>query len=131
MPRISLSSIFVSDQRRARKFYTDILGFELRVDEPAGPDRWLTVASDDDPGGVQLRLEPASSAAGRALQTALFAQGIPATSFEVDDIDYEYERLIGEGVTFQSPPTDSGDVRSCVLDDTCGNWIRLTQPVED
>lgn len=130
MPRISLSKIFVSDQRRARSFYTAILGFQLRVDEPAGSDRWLTVVSDDEPDGVQLMLEPASSGAGRSYQAALFRQGIPATSFEVDDVDYEYERLIAEGVTFQSPPTDSGDMRACVLDDTCGNWIRLTESIE-
>lgn len=131
MPRISLSSIYVNDQRRAKKFYVDILGFVLGLDEPAGRDRWLTVVSDDDPDGVQLLLEPAEQAAGRTIQHAKFVQGIPATSFEVDDIDYEYERLTREGVTFQSPPTDSGDARTCVLDDTCGNWIRLTERLED
>ena len=131
MPRISFSSIFVSDQRRAKAFYTAILGFELKVDRPAGDDRWLSVVSDDDPAGTELLLEPAHSAAGRSYQTALFRQGIAATSFEVDDIDYEYERLVAEGVTFQSPPVDSGMVRSCVLDDTCGNWIRLTEPIEE
>lgn len=131
MPRISLSSIFVNDQRRARGFYTDVLGFDLGVDKTIGPDTWLTVVSDDEPDGVQLRLEPTVGTAGRSHQAMLFSQGIPATSFEVDDIDYEYERLITEGVTFQSPPTDSGDVRSCVLDDTCGNWIRLTERLED
>ncbi|WP_228389184.1 VOC family protein [Cumulibacter manganitolerans] len=131
MPRISFSSIFVSDQRRAKAFYTTILGFQLAVDRPAGDDRWLAVVSDDDPSGTQLLLEPADAATGRSRQNALFRQGIPATSFEVDDIDYEYERLVAEGVTFQSPPTDSGGVRSCILDDTCGNWIRLTEPIEE
>lgn len=132
MPRISFSSIFVNDQRRAKAFYTAILGFQVAVDRPAGDDRWLAVVSDDDASGTQLLLEPVGhNAAGRSHQTALFRQGIPATSFEVDDIDYEYERLIAEGVTFQSPPTDSGGVRSCILDDTCGNWIRLTEPIEE
>lgn len=131
MPRISLSAITVNDQQRARSFYTDVLGFELAVDETKGPDRWLSVVSDDEPQGVQLLLEPASSVDGRSAQKRLFAQGIPTTSFEVDDIDYEYERLTALGVTFQSPPTDSGAVRSCVLDDTCGNWIRLTERLED
>lgn len=130
MPRISLSTITVNDQQRARSFYTDVLGFELAVDETKGSDRWLSVVSDDDPQGVQLLLEP-SRVDGRSAQTRLFAQGIPATSFEVDDIDYEYERLTAAGVTFQSPPTDSGAVRSCVLDDTCGNWIRFTERIED
>ena len=131
MPRISLSRIVVTDQLRARHFYTDILGFEVKVDEPAGTDRWLAVVSDDDPDGVQLLLEPAHSAPGRAYQSALFSQGIPATSFEVDDVDYEYERLLAEGVTFQSPPTDAGTVRTCVLDDTCGNWVQLAERIED
>ena len=99
MPRISFSSIFVSDQRRAKAFYTAILGFELAVDRPAGSNRWLAVVSDDDPSGTQLLLEPAHSASGKAYQGALFRQGIAATSFEVDDIDYEYERLVAEGVT--------------------------------
>lgn len=131
MPRISLSSITVTDQQRARSFYTDVLGFELAVDRSAGSVRWLSVVSDDEPSGVQLLLEPAASADRRSFQTRLFTQGLPATSFEVDDIDYEYERLTAVGVTFQSPPTDSGAVRSCVLDDTCGNWIRLTERIED
>ena len=131
MPRISLSSITVNDQQRARSFYVDVLGFVLAVDEPAGSARWLSVASDDDPRGVQLVLEPPDSANGRSIQRRLFTQGVPATSFEVDDIDYEYERLTAEGVTFQSPPTETGPVRSCVLDDTCGNWIRLTERIED
>lgn len=131
MPRISFSSLCVNDQVRARTFYTDILGFDLAVDKPAGHDRWLAVVSDDDPDGVQLLLEPASGVAGRAYYGALFRQGTPATSFEVDDVDYEYERLTAEGVTFQSPPTDSGNVRSCVLDDTCGNWIQLVERLDD
>jgi catechol 2,3-dioxygenase-like lactoylglutathione lyase family enzyme len=131
VPRIRLSSITVSDQQRARTFYTDVLGFELALDKPTGSTRWLSVVSDDEPDGVQLMLEPPSSADGRSIQARLFTQGIPATSFEVDDVDYEYERLAAEGVTFQSPPTDAGSVRSCVLDDTCGNWIRLTERIED
>lgn len=131
MPRISLSAITVNDQDRARSFYVDVLGFELAVDKTSGSARWLSVVSDDDPDGVQLLLEPPSTVDGRGARQRLFRQGIPATSFEVDDIDYEYERLTAAGVTFQSPPTDAGDVRCCVLDDTCGNWIRLTEKIED
>lgn len=130
MPRISLSSITVSDQLRARSFYTEVLGFELAIDKSVGPVRWVSVVSDEDPSGVQLVLEPAS-ADTRIAYVQRFTQGIPATSFEVDDIDYEYERLTALGVTFQSPPTDSGSVRSCVLDDTCGNWVRLTERLTD
>lgn len=131
VPRISLSSLVVSDQERARVFYTDILEFVIGMDEEAGEQRWLSVVSDDDPTGVQLLLEPAQEGSQRRRQGRLYAQGIPATSFEVDDIDYEYERLLDAGVVFQSPPSESGGVRSCVLDDTCGNWIRLTEPVVD
>ncbi|MFV0534162.1 MAG: VOC family protein [Cumulibacter sp.] len=131
MPRISLSSITVDDQDHARTFYTEVLGFQIDVDESAGSVQWLTVVSDDEPDGVRLRLEPISSADGRSMQRRLYRQGIPATSFEVDDIDYEYERLSMLGVTFQSPPTDANSVRSCVLHDTCGNWIRLTEPLFD
>lgn len=130
MPRISFSSLYVNDQVRARNFYTDILGFDLKVDKPTGAGRWVSVVSDDDPDGVQLLLEP-TYAAGREYYGALYRQGTPSTSFEVDDVDYEYERLTAEGVTFQSPPTDSGNTRSCVLDDTCGNWIQLVQRLED
>lgn len=121
----------MTDQERARAFYTRVLGFEVGVDQGTDAIRWLSVVSDDDPDGVQLVLDPATSADGRSVQVRQFTQGIPATSFEVDDIDYEYERLAAEGVTFQSPPTDNRGVRSCVLDDTCGNWIRLTERIED
>jgi catechol 2,3-dioxygenase-like lactoylglutathione lyase family enzyme len=123
--RIHLTSVFVDDQERALRFYTEVLGFELRTDVPVGNgDRWLTVGA---PGqdGVELLLEPASHPAVRPYRDAVVADGIPLASFAVDDIEAEYDRLAGAGVTFTQPPTQMGPVTTAVFDDTCGNLIQL------
>jgi catechol 2,3-dioxygenase-like lactoylglutathione lyase family enzyme len=123
--RINLASIHVDDQERALRFYTDVLGFLPKNDVPLGEFRWLTVVSPEDPDGVELLLEPDEHPAARPFKEALVADGIPYTSFAVDDVQKEYERLTALGVTFTQPPTAMGPVTTAVLDDTCGNLIQI------
>jgi catechol 2,3-dioxygenase-like lactoylglutathione lyase family enzyme len=123
--RIHLTSVFVDDQRRARDFYTDVLGFEVRHDIPLGDDAWLTVVSPDDPHGPQLLLEPSSHPAVKPYRDALVEDGIPLAQFAVDDVQAEFERLTERGVVFTQPPTDLGTVVTAVFDDTCGNLIQI------
>jgi catechol 2,3-dioxygenase-like lactoylglutathione lyase family enzyme len=123
--RIYLTSVLVDDQAKALSFYTEVLGFEKKVDVPLGEDRWLTVVSPEDRDGPQLLLEPASHPAVRPFKEALVADGIPYASFAVDDVQAEYERLQGRGVRFTQPPTDMGPTTTAVLDDTCGNLIQI------
>ncbi|MBE1445161.1 VOC family protein [Paenibacillus sp. OAS669] len=125
--RIHLTSVFVDDQEKALQFYTDKLGFVKKVDVPAGEFRWLTVVSPEAPDGVQLLLEPNNNPAAGTYQKAIFAQGIPATSFAVEDIHKEYDRLKGLGVEFTMEPTAMGPVTIALLKDTCGNLIQLGQ----
>ena len=125
--RIYVTSVFVDDQAKALDFYTRKLGFTVKHDVPMGAHRWLTVVSPDDPAGTELLLEPNEHPAVRPYQAALVEDGIPATSFRVDDVDGEYDRLRALGVAFTLPPKDAGPVRMAVLDDTCGNLIQLIQ----
>ncbi|MCE0486963.1 VOC family protein [Ornithinimicrobium sediminis] len=123
--KINLTSVFVDDQAQALAFYTEVLGFEKRTDIPMGEVSWLTVASPDDPEGPELVLEPSSHPAVGPFKEALVADGIPFTSFAVDDVHAEHARLSGLGVTFVQEPTDLGTVTIAVLDDTCGNLIQI------
>ena len=125
--KISLASVLVDDQAKALRFYTDVLGFVKKNDLPAGEFRWLTVTSPETPAGIELLLEPNDNPAAKAFQKALYDQGIPATSFAVDDMQAEFERLKGMGVVFRTEPTKMGDATIAVIDDTCGNWIGLHQ----
>ncbi len=125
--RIELNSIIVEDQERALRFYTETLGFEKKMDIPAGEHRWLTVVSPEAPDGTQLTLEPNVNPAAAAYQKALFEAGIPLTAFAVDDIDGEFERLRDLGVVFKTEPMDAGAVKLAVLEDTCGNLIQIYQ----
>jgi catechol 2,3-dioxygenase-like lactoylglutathione lyase family enzyme len=125
--RINLTNVFVEDQRKALAFYTEVLGFEKKIDVPLGDDAWLTVVSPEEPDGVQLLLEPSGHPAVRPFKAALVADGIPYASFAVDDVGAEYERLRALGVRFTQPPTEMGPVTTAVLDDTCGNLIQLAQ----
>ncbi|SME89854.1 VOC family protein [Streptomyces sp. Amel2xC10] len=125
--RIHLSSVFVDDQEKALRFYTDVLGFVKKHDVPLGVDRWLTVVSPEDPDGTELLLEPSGHPAVRPYTTALVADGIPATSFAVDDVPAEFGRLRGLGVRFTQEPVEAGPVTTAVLDDTCGNLIQIVQ----
>lgn len=123
--RINLASVFVDDQAKALAFYTDVLGFEKRTDLPAGTDRWLTVVSPENPEGVELLLEPDGHPAVGPFKRALVADGIPFTSFAVDDVVAEHARLAAAGVEFTQPPTAMGPVTTAVFDDTCGNLIQI------
>lgn len=125
MIRIRLTSILVNDQARALQFYTDVLGFVKVLDLPAGDYRWLTVAPPDEIDGVQLALEPNVHPAAMTYQAALYADGIPATAFAVDDLDAEVARLTGLGVAVTRPPAMEGVPPIALFDDTCGNLIQL------
>jgi catechol 2,3-dioxygenase-like lactoylglutathione lyase family enzyme len=122
---INLTSVLVDDQDKALRFYTEVLGFVKKTEVPMGEYRWLTVVSPEDPAGVELVLEPDAHPAARPFKEALVADGIPFTSFAVDDVHKEYERLVGLGVTFTQPPAVMGPVTTAVLDDTCGNLIQI------
>src|SRR3954465_4373287 len=123
--RINLTSVLVDDQDKALAFYTDVLGFVKRTEVPLGRFRWLTVGSPDDPDGTELVLEPDAHPAARPFKEALVADGIPFTSFAVEDVHKEYERLTALGVRFTQEPTQMGPVTTAVLDDTCGNLIMI------
>jgi catechol 2,3-dioxygenase-like lactoylglutathione lyase family enzyme len=123
--RINVTSVLVDDQDKALKFYTEVLGFEKRTEVPLGEHRWLTVVSPEQPDGVELLLEPDTHPAARAFKAALQEDGIPFTSFAVDDVEAEHTRLTNLGVHFTQPPTTMGPVTTAVLDDTCGNLIQI------
>ena len=126
--KIDLTSIFVDDQDKALKFYTEVLGFVKKADFPVGEYKWLTVVSPEAPDGVELVLEPSDNPATRTFKKAVFEQGIPYMSFGVEDIQAEYERLKNLGVVFTSEPTNLGPAILAIFDDTCGNLIQLHQP---
>lgn len=123
--KIHLSSVFVDDQAQALRFYTEVLGFLKKNDVPVGEDRWLTVVSPADPDGTELLLEPSGHPAVKPFKEALVADGIPFTSFAVEDVHAEFARLQGLGVRFTQEPVDMGPVTVAVLDDTCGNLIQI------
>lgn len=128
--KIYVTSVYVDDQDKALDFYTSRLGFIKKHDIPVdGAARWLTLVSPAAPDGVELLLEPTGHPAAKTFKEALVADGIPLTSFMVDDLDAEHARLTGLGVRFTLPPTDAGAVRMAVLDDTCGNLIQIVQMV--
>ena len=125
--QITLSSILVDDQARALAFYTDVLGFQKKHDIPMGEHRWLTVVSPEAPDGVELVLEPDEHPAAKPFKAALVEDGIPFTSFTVQDVQREFERLRGLGVRFTQEPATMGPVTTAVLDDTCGNLIQIAE----
>ncbi|PTA44592.1 VOC family protein [Micromonospora sp. RP3T] len=125
--RINLTSVYVDDQEKALRFYTDVLGFVKKTDVPTGEHRWLTVVSPDAPDGVELLLEPEAHPAAKAFKEALAADGIPFTQFAVDDAAAEHERLRQLGVLFTQEPVDMGPVVTAVFDDTCGNLIQIAE----
>ncbi len=124
---IKLTSVFVDDQDKALKFYTEVLGFVKKSDLPVGRFRWLTVVSPEEPDGAELLLEPNDNPAANTYQKAIYEQGIPATAFAVMDIQKEYERLKELGVAFTMGPTETDMTAVAVFDDTCGNLIQLFQ----
>lgn len=125
--KITLCSVLVDDQEKALRFYTEVLGFVKKTDFPVGEFRWLTVVSAEGHDDVELVLEPNALPVARTFQEAIFQQGIPATSFAVDDMQKEYERLIGKGVVFRIEPTKTEGPMIAMFEDTCGNLIQLYQ----
>lgn len=125
--QIKLSSVYVDDQEKALRFYTEVLGFEVKTDLPVGEFRWLTLASPEAPEDIELLLEPNAHPAAQTYQKAVYEDGIPATAFFVDDIQAEYERLKELDVVFTMEPTDAGGPIVAVFDDTCGNLIQIYQ----
>jgi catechol 2,3-dioxygenase-like lactoylglutathione lyase family enzyme len=125
--KIVVTSVLVDDQEKALRFYTDVLGFEKKEDVAMGDARWLTVVSPHDREGTELLLEPDQHPAAKPFKTALVEDGIPYTSFGVDDVRAEFERMRDLGVQFTQEPLDLGPVTTAVFDDTCGNLIQMAQ----
>lgn len=128
--KIHVTNIFVDNQDKAEKFYTEVLGFRVKHNIPLGENRWLTVVSPEDPEGTELLLEPSDHPAVNPYKEALVADGIPAHSFQVQDLDAERKRLGDLGVEFFAEPMDAGSVRMAVFNDTCGNLVQLIQMME-
>ena len=125
--KIKLSSVYVDDQDKALKFYTEVLGFVKKQDVPVGEFKWLTVVSPEEPDGTELLLEPSDNPIAQTYKKALREQGIPITAFVVEDVHKEYARMKALGVTFTQEPATNGPVTLAVFDDTCGNLIQIYQ----
>lgn len=125
--RIAIAHVMVEDQQKALRFYTDVLGFVKKRDIPMGEHSWLTVVSPQEPDGTELLLEPMGFEPARVFQKALFDAGIPATMFQVEDIQAEYQRLQGVGVVFKMPPTQMGPSTIATFGDGCGNYLQIFQ----
>jgi predicted enzyme related to lactoylglutathione lyase len=125
--KIKLTSVYVDDQEKALRFYTDVLGFVKKADFSNGPYRWLTVASAEDPDGTELQLALNNNPAGKAYQQALFQQNQPAAMFFTDDVQADYERMKARGAEFTAPPTDVTASKIATVNDTCGNLLQITQ----
>jgi predicted enzyme related to lactoylglutathione lyase len=125
--KIKLTSVYVDDQERGLRFYTEVLGFVKKADFSQGPFRWLTVASPEEPDGAELQLALNNNPAAKAYQQAIFQQGQPAAMFYTDDVQADYERMKTSGAEFTMPPTDVTASKIAMLKDTCGNLIQLVQ----
>jgi predicted enzyme related to lactoylglutathione lyase len=125
--RIKLTSVYVDDQEKAIRFYTEVMGFVKKTDFSKGPFRWLTVASQEDPDGIELQLALNNNPAAKTYQQALFQQNQPAAMFSSDDVQADYERMKSRGAEFTMPPTDVTASKIAMVNDTCGNLIQLTQ----
>ena len=125
--KIKVTSLYVDDQEKALHFYTDVLGFTKKTDFSQGPYRWLTVASPEEPNGVELQLALNNNPAAKTYQQAIFQQNQPAIMFFTDDISRDYERIKSRGAEFTMPPTDVTASKIAMLKDTCGNLVQLTE----
>ncbi|HEV2326110.1 MAG TPA: VOC family protein [Terracidiphilus sp.] len=125
--KIKLTSVYVDDQEKALRFYTEVMGFVKKADFSQGPYRWLTVASAEDPNGTELQLALNNNPAAKDFQQALFQQNQPAAMFFTDDLQSDYERMKARGAEFIMPPTDVTASKIAMLNDTCGNRIQVTQ----
>ncbi|WP_411843859.1 VOC family protein [Salinicoccus sp. HZC-1] len=124
---ITVTSLFVEDQQKAVEFYTNVLGFVKKHDEPVGEYRWIALVSPENQEGTELLLEPNNHPAAREYQEKIYAEGVPATMFGVGDIQKEYRTLTQKGVKFSMEPTKAGEVTIAIFDDTCGNLIQLIE----
>jgi predicted enzyme related to lactoylglutathione lyase len=125
--KIKLTNVYVDDQEKALRFYTEVLGFVKKADFSQGPFRWLTVASPEEPDGTELQLALNDSPSSKAYQQAKFQEGQPAAMFFTDDVQADYERIKARGAEFTTPPTDVTASKIAMLNDTCGNLIQVTQ----
>ncbi len=125
--KIKVTSVYVDDQDKALRFYTEVLGFVKKSDLSNGPYRWLTVASPEDPDGTELQLALNNNPAAKAYQQAMFQQNQPASMFFTDDVQADYERMKARGAEFTMPPTDVTASKIATVKDTCGNLIQLTE----
>jgi predicted enzyme related to lactoylglutathione lyase len=125
--KIKLTSLYVDDQEKALRFYTEVLGFVKKTDFSQGPYRWLTVASPEDPDGTELQLALNNNPAAKTYQQALFQQSQPAAMFYTDNVQSDYERMKGQGADFTMPPKDVSASKIAMLNDTCGNLIQITE----
>ena len=125
--KIKITSVYVDDQEKALRFYTEVLGFAKKNDFSQGPYRWLTVSSAEEPNGTELQLALNNNPAAKAYQQALFEQHQPAAMFFSDDVQAEYERMKAHGAEFTIPPKDVTASKIAMLNDTCGNLIQVTQ----
>jgi predicted enzyme related to lactoylglutathione lyase len=125
--KIKVTTVYVDDQDKALRFYTEVLGFAKKTDFSQGPYRWLTVASAEEPDGTELQLALNNNPAAKAYQQAIFQQGQPAAMFFTDDLQADYERMKASGAEFTAPPKDVTASKIAMLNDTCGNLIQVTQ----
>jgi predicted enzyme related to lactoylglutathione lyase len=125
--KIKVTSLYVDDQGKALRFYTEVLGFAKKTDFSQGPYRWLTVASPEEPDGTELQLALNNNPAAKAYQQEMFQQGQPAAMFYTDDVQTDYERMKARGAEFTMPPKDVTASKIAMLNDTCGNLIQVTQ----
>jgi len=125
--KIKVTSIYVDDQSKALRFYTEVLGLVKKNDFSQGPYRWLTVATDEEPNGIELQLALNDNPAAKAYQQAKFQQNQAAIMFFTDDVKADYERIKSRGAEFTMPPTAVTGSTIAMLKDTCGNLIQLTQ----
>jgi predicted enzyme related to lactoylglutathione lyase len=125
--KIKLTTLYVNDQNKALRFYTEVLGFAKKADVTQGPYRWLTVASPEEPNGTELQLALNDNPVAKSFQEGLFQHGQPAAMFFTDDVKGDYERIKSRGAEFTMPPTDVTASTIAMLDDSCGNLIQLTQ----
>lgn len=125
--KIKLTSIYVTDQDKALRFYTEVLGFVKKADFSKGAYRWLTVASSEDPDGTELQLAADTDPAGKAFREAKLAQNQPAIMFFTDDVQADYERAKARGAEFTQPPTDTTGSKIALVHDGCGNLVQITQ----
>ena len=130
MIRIAVTNVFVSDQDRAHRFYTEVLGFETRQDLPVGEHRWITVGTPGGEGDTELLLEPGDNPIAQAYTSGLHGAGLPALVLSVTDLRAEHERMTGLGARFTQEPVEQGPVLTAILDDSVGNLLQLVQPLD-